>query len=240
MADMTHHKGLEAPDEQAASGAPTWMLTYADSVTLLVTFFVLLMTFSTPNEEDFQKLSRGLMAGARPLGLLGGRPDEMDLSPASLRSRVSRMSDEGGENRPMHSETALAELTGMFENIDVNDLPELAGAQSIRVPLGELFVLPAVRDDLSMEGRRIVERLSRVVKGDKFEVVVRLRAPQAVPKQGRHERMCELGTVLVQRLRRASEYGGRRIGLSTDVSLVEPEPGPGMVEFMLLEMPSCP
>ena len=236
MADTTQHQALEAPDEEASSGAPTWMLTYADSVTLLVTFFVLLMTFSTPSDEDFQKISRGLMTGVRPLGLLGGRPDEMDLSPANLRSLVSRMSDEGSEQRPMHSESTLADLQGMHENIDVNDLPELDGAQSVRVPLGELFSMPAVRDEISVQGELVLRRLGRVVKGDNYEVIVRVRPPEVVPEGRRLRRACELGTVLVSRLRRESEYAGHDVGLSTNVSLVEPDLPPGTAEFILLEM----
>lgn len=33
-------------------GAPAWMVTYGDMVTLLLTFFVLLLTFMEPKEED--------------------------------------------------------------------------------------------------------------------------------------------------------------------------------------------
>ena len=38
--------------QQAPAGAPEWMVTYGDMVTLLLTFFVLLLTFMEPKEKD--------------------------------------------------------------------------------------------------------------------------------------------------------------------------------------------
>jgi len=42
---------IEEPDE----GAPRWMITFGDLMSLLLTFFVLLMSFSAVKEEDFNK-----------------------------------------------------------------------------------------------------------------------------------------------------------------------------------------
>ena len=36
-------------------GAPKWMVTYGDLMSLLLTFFVLLLSFSTVKVEDFQQ-----------------------------------------------------------------------------------------------------------------------------------------------------------------------------------------
>ncbi len=41
------------PDE--AKGAPEWMVTFSDCMTLLLTFFVLLLTFSSFDEEVFRQ-----------------------------------------------------------------------------------------------------------------------------------------------------------------------------------------
>lgn len=47
--------------EEGGGGAPEWMVTYGDMVTLLLTFFVLLLTFMEPKEEDLvQQLMQAL------------------------------------------------------------------------------------------------------------------------------------------------------------------------------------
>ncbi|MBN2136623.1 MAG: hypothetical protein JW720_02340 [Sedimentisphaerales bacterium] len=54
----------QKPEPQHADGAPEWMVTFSDCMTLLLTFFVLLLSFSSFDERVFWKLriiySRGL------------------------------------------------------------------------------------------------------------------------------------------------------------------------------------
>ena len=51
---MTHEKKQSEPDD--APGAPEWMVTFSDCMTLLLTFFVLLLSFSSFDERIFKKL----------------------------------------------------------------------------------------------------------------------------------------------------------------------------------------
>ena len=43
-------------EEDEAPGAPEWMVTFSDCMTLLLTFFVLLLSFSSFDEKVFRKL----------------------------------------------------------------------------------------------------------------------------------------------------------------------------------------
>jgi chemotaxis protein MotB len=49
--------------EEEAPGAPEWMNTYGDMVTLLLTFFVLLFSFSTIDAEKWRALAGSLRGG---------------------------------------------------------------------------------------------------------------------------------------------------------------------------------
>ena len=60
---MARKKKVEEPP----AGAPAWMMTFSDITTLLLTFFILIMTFSTIEKERFEK-AKGAFRGA--LGVL--------------------------------------------------------------------------------------------------------------------------------------------------------------------------
>ncbi|MBX3180763.1 MAG: flagellar motor protein MotB [Candidatus Hydrogenedentes bacterium] len=47
-------------------GAPAWMATFADMMSLLLTFFVLLLSFSTISEDKFKEALMSLEGGFRP------------------------------------------------------------------------------------------------------------------------------------------------------------------------------
>lgn len=46
--------------EQAPEGAPEWMTTYSDLVTLLLTFFILLFSMATVDKDRFSKIAESL------------------------------------------------------------------------------------------------------------------------------------------------------------------------------------
>ena len=52
---MSQEKKQPEPEEK--QGAPDWMVTYSDCVTLLMTFFVLLFSFASINKEVFEELA---------------------------------------------------------------------------------------------------------------------------------------------------------------------------------------
>ena len=86
-------------EDSSGHGVPVWMLTYADTVTLLMCFFVMLMSFSTLDEEDLEKI-RGSLIGHF------GIASEDRLSRDSLLTRrvlsSSQIHVDGYENPPEH------------------------------------------------------------------------------------------------------------------------------------------
>ena len=69
-------------EEDDMPGAPAWMATFADMMTLLMCFFILILSFSTMEMDKF-KMAMGSLQGA--LGTLGVqkrlRPDQSWFSP---------------------------------------------------------------------------------------------------------------------------------------------------------------
>jgi chemotaxis protein MotB len=53
-------KKRQLPEDPAPEGAPEWMVTYSDLVTLLLCFFVLLYSMATISTEKFEQINRSL------------------------------------------------------------------------------------------------------------------------------------------------------------------------------------
>ena len=76
---------VQQEDEEPA-GAPEWMVTYSDMISLLVTFFILLMTFSTMASDNLFPM-RGSLMGLGGIMPVSGRtpiePPKDDLMAAT-------------------------------------------------------------------------------------------------------------------------------------------------------------
>ncbi len=59
---VTLFDSITAQDEEPAvrQGAPLWVVTFADMITLLLAFFLLLLSFSDLNPEHFRTVSCSL------------------------------------------------------------------------------------------------------------------------------------------------------------------------------------
>ena len=68
-------------------GAPAWMVTYGDMMSLLLTFFVLLLSFSVMDEK---KVSQALSSIRGALGVLRGQPVIVNFSSAAPQRRMPR------------------------------------------------------------------------------------------------------------------------------------------------------
>lgn len=61
-------KPRQTPSEEVP-GAPEWMLTYSDCMTLLLTFFVMLITFSSFDDKVYRRMESVFSEGLNSLGL---------------------------------------------------------------------------------------------------------------------------------------------------------------------------
>ena len=119
-------KKKKAQDE-APKGAPDWIVTFADMISLLVTFFILMMTFSSLETYDAFNITRdimgttGVLTGAQ--GTSAVAPPEVDLMSAmdALRGAPTthtRPTNELQENL----EEMGQQLTDEYEPIDLKEV----------------------------------------------------------------------------------------------------------------------
>ena len=85
---------------------PMWFMTYSDVITLLMTFFILLLTFATDEPEVFKKMKTSMFGGKGSVGIASSEKENFDRESLTvrLRPKLGRKTQRGTETPPMHSE----------------------------------------------------------------------------------------------------------------------------------------
>lgn len=152
--------------------APTWFFTYTDVITLLMTFFVLLLTFATSEPEKFERMQVALFGGGGGTGIAGeAKPLDEDTLLMRERPRSSRMTSRGSEMPPIHSDPSVASLAAGLEGLDEEPTAKVSDSYAFEMPVsrlvssdGEVTSVGAQR--LRMFARRLRKGTHRVT----FEV----------------------------------------------------------------------
>lgn len=229
---MAPESAATEPDEQRG-GSPAWMMTYGDSVTLLLTFFVLLLTFSTPDEEGFQELARGFMQGSPNPPLSEGESGQANRVEEEKRLRSARLDSEGADKPPMHTETPIDALESYYERLDVSELPQLEGGRLVRIPLVELF---GTGSRLTPDGARILDYIVKVCRGKRHSLVVRALAGGGVSPEELERRSIAMAAQVSDYIQRTGGQTCRDVGVSNDTGLLGTQLETGFCEIILLEV----
>jgi chemotaxis protein MotB len=98
-----------------SGGAPEWMVTFSDCMTLLLTFFVLLLSFSSFDKEVFDEF-KTMLAGGLPSVNLASKYSK-DASSLIERMR-SRQHVEQGSDRPTREQGKQAGVETETKAVD--------------------------------------------------------------------------------------------------------------------------
>ncbi|MAR78802.1 MAG: hypothetical protein CMM18_01565 [Rhodospirillaceae bacterium] len=96
-----------------------WLLTYADAITLLMAFFVLLYTVSDPNTEKFEAVTKGMVESLR-----GGSVKTPFTDLSKDLSQVQSESDSSKVGSTKRGLTFEFKSRKMFEPGSANIVPE--------------------------------------------------------------------------------------------------------------------
>ncbi|KAB1441081.1 OmpA/MotB family protein [Pseudodesulfovibrio senegalensis] len=153
-------------------GLPPWMATFADMVTLLLCFFVLLLSFANQNVEKFRD-ALGSIQGAFGVHEIRAKSEDMALvnTSSDAKKAVAKIS---------HNERVflgvIMRIKSLFENEDV-DIREGTGVTSDRdgvvfnTRVGLLFEPNSAR--LKPEASSVLDKIVKVLKDYKLNLVVR-------------------------------------------------------------------
>jgi chemotaxis protein MotB len=154
-------------------GLPPWMATFADMVTLLLCFFVLLLSFAQQSEEKFRD-ALGSLKGAFGVKEVRAVSDEMALFNTSSEATEKMASSITHDQRLLLS--VVMRVKSMLDNMDAK-VKEGAGVSADRD--GVIFSASSAAlfkpdtAELRPEASQILDSVIKVLKDYKLNLVVR-------------------------------------------------------------------
>lgn len=149
----------EAPSDPPED-IPAWFMTYSDVITLLMTFFILLLTFATTEPERFEKVTVSVFGAAGSTGVAGHKHDQLDRNSWSqrVRPRAARIAMQGSEMPPIEKEISTKAMGRGLESIS----DEAAEKDVMRTFAFELQLDKLVGADLKVtqQGMQVASKLS--------------------------------------------------------------------------------
>lgn len=147
--------------QEGPKGAPDWMVTYGDMVTLLLTFFVLLLTFMQPKEPE--QIMKVLEVLRQEFGATGGAmvvPADPDQH--NLKKLLQAMPVQPQRNSPTEEES-IPNREPRVTNIREGPIYDLGGK----------VMFPELSAELSEEHQQVIASYAGQLKGYRTQVEVR-------------------------------------------------------------------
>lgn len=162
----------ETPEEVA--GAPLWMVTFSDCMNLLLTFFVLLVTFSEFGEEQQDRImnmgSAMRSVFGTPMETAGSR-NESSMVPS--HQMISKGQPQYGSETPTDTTSAAARNGALKEDLQAADYHS---QKVFLIPSRKVFL--GRGKALSPEGRYVLGVMAAFLKETSGTAVVCENGPQ--------------------------------------------------------------
>ncbi|HGY55131.1 MAG TPA: hypothetical protein ENK44_05495 [Caldithrix abyssi] len=149
-------------EEIEEPSAPFWMVTFSDMVTLLLVFFILILSYSTIELEKF----KGAMSSMK--GALGVLP-EMGSMEKTKKIELNKEMEERREEIYKRMET----LGQMMKDMKLEGMVELDySASGIHIRLGDNVLFDPGKARLKPKALKILAGIAQMVKGMGMEIYV--------------------------------------------------------------------
>ncbi len=166
------------PEEQKKQkhGAPAWMVSYADMVTLLLCIFILLFAMSTTQQENYKKLVESLKnamgervvpeAGVREGLIMHAVPSEEPPENTKIDERGGMIEKEMGDIVSEVRELVLLNKLGGEVSVTKNE-------EGIVITLSDLLLFPEGGTNLSEKGHDILGKVAALLSKLAYHVKIK-------------------------------------------------------------------
>ncbi len=169
-------------EDASKGGAPAWMVTYGDMMTLLLCFFVILVAISEVKEEKFHKV----MESIREYFGYESSPivEPGDASASSFREQISRVLNEQASPDPLGA--PVKSLLG--QHIMVMTIDE-----GHKITIGGKILFEEGASELSVSAYEPLDRLVNILQGYANKIEIRGHAGiERLSDDGKYEDLFDL------------------------------------------------
>jgi chemotaxis protein MotB len=135
------------------AGAPAWMVTYGDMMTLLLCFFVMLVSMSSIQDSKFKK-AMGSLRGALGVMNFDSAIIEMESLPVPNRfqQEIERIREEFEEFEEFE------ELAGLEDKIEISETDK-----GMLIRMANPLLYGSGNSSMKEEGRKVLSELSKIL-----------------------------------------------------------------------------
>ena len=152
-------------------GIPAWVVTYGDMMSLLLTFFVLLLSFSTVSDNDFNQAMMSLQGAFGVLDKYDGLINPVPRPPKKTPEQVERIARQ--ISRKMM-------VKGKEEDVEI----ELDGQGGLKIILPNQVLFSSGSADLKPAAFDIMEAVGGVLEGLETGYIDILGHTDSIPLSG--------------------------------------------------------
>jgi chemotaxis protein MotB len=154
---------MEMPQKQEKKGAPAWMVTFGDMMTLLLCFFVLLLSFSNMESERF-KIVAGYIREAFGVNV---RKHYTEIPAGDTVVKVEM------KERSMEGALLQKEIVYVLQNLDLDAMGKAElEKEGVRLRLDGALLFEPGGATLRDESKEFLRYVARTIKKRGLEAVV--------------------------------------------------------------------
>lgn len=131
----------KAPPPESSGDVPEWFMTYSDVITLLMTFFILLLTFASSEPEQFERMQNSMFSASGGTGVAGQQSAgiERESMVVRMRPRAARVSMNGSEMPPIETDPTSEDVSSALAGLEEDEVRNLTPRSAVELPLSLLL-----------------------------------------------------------------------------------------------------
>lgn len=160
--------------EESAEGPPDWIVTFADLVTLLMVFFILLFAMGTIEDEKWRQIKDSLKSalGTETIPEAGVR-EGLDVIQKNIDETTVHAVDEVGAMVAKEVEEIASEVEEfVFKNTLAGQVEVSSDERGAVITISDVVLFPAGRARMTYEGTKTIKQIFSLLEQFNYDVKI--------------------------------------------------------------------